>query len=101
MHTKIQLDRDGASKDTGATVERCARARARIRDMPARQPRLSGPRARYRGKLRDRPIVITLTPEGHAALAAGVRRRRLSRSDYIEELLRRAESSVRVTPADA
>jgi hypothetical protein len=53
--------------------------------------RLSGPRSRYRGKIR-RPVVLTFTPEGHAALMDGMLRTGLSRSDYIEYLLRRAGS---------
>lgn len=53
--------------------------------------RLSGPRARYRGKVRT-PVVVTFTPEGHAALAEGTRRTGLSRADYLELLLRRARS---------
>lgn len=52
--------------------------------------KLVGPRAKYRGKVR-RPLVLTLTPEGHAALAVGRRRAGgLSRADYIESLLRGA-----------
>lgn len=63
--------------------------------------RLTGRRARYRGKLRERPIVITLTPEGHAALVAGTSRTGLSRADYLELLVRRAEAQARRTPAVA
>lgn len=58
--------------------------------------KLTGRSARYRGKLNDRPIVVSLTPEGHAALADGVSRTGLSRSDYIETLLRRARRRSRV-----
>lgn len=55
--------------------------------------RLGGRPSHYRGKLADRPIVISLTPEGHAALAHGVRVSGLSRADYIERLLRRKKKS--------
>lgn len=62
--------------------------------------RLTGPPARYRGKVR-RPIVVTFTPEGHAALAEGVRRTGLSRADYLELLLRKAAARARPAPAAA
>lgn len=62
--------------------------------------KLSGPRSRYRGKVR-RPIVVTFTPEGHAALAEGTRRTGLSRADYIESLLRRARGPLRLDDAVA
>lgn len=58
--------------------------------------KMSGPKARFRGKLRDRPFAITLTPEGHAALAAGTTRTGLSRADYIETLLRDADRKFRL-----
>jgi hypothetical protein len=61
--------------------------------------KLSGPRSRYRGKVR-RPIVLTFTPEGHSALAEGTRRTGLSRADYVEFLLRRAASRVRTDTDD-
>jgi hypothetical protein len=56
--------------------------------------RMTGPKARYRGKLRERPIALTLTAEGHAALTAGTAATGLSRSDYIESLLRRARTDL-------
>jgi hypothetical protein len=51
---------------------------------------MRGPRSRYRGKLRARPLSILLTPEGHAALVQGCDRTGLSRSDFIEQLVRRS-----------
>ncbi len=36
---------------------------------------------------------ITFTPEGHAALARGMTRTGLSRADYLEFLVRRADRS--------
>lgn len=65
-----------------------ARSPARLLGMD-RAPKLPGRPSRFRGKVRGRPVVITLTPEGHAALAAGRDRTRLTAADYIESLLRR------------
>jgi DNA-binding MarR family transcriptional regulator len=52
-----------------------------IRQMP-------GPKARYRGKERQRVLTFALTPAGHAALAARLAATGLSRSDYLEGLIR-------------
>jgi hypothetical protein len=61
---------------------------------------MRGPRARFRGKLRARPLSILLTPEGHAALAQGCDRTGLSRSDFIEQLVRASDrTSTRATQA--
>lgn len=56
--------------------------------MPTHQPRLSGPKSLFRGKVRGRRLSLKLTPEGHAALAEGATRTGLSPSDYVELLLR-------------
>ncbi len=62
--------------------------------MTSKAPRaLSGRASQFRGKIRNRPVVITLTPEGHAGLAAGVTRTGLSRPDYIESLIRKDNRS--------
>lgn len=53
-------------------------------------PKLTGRPSRYRGKVRGRPISLSLTPDGHAALAVVVQRTGLSRADAIEQLLRRS-----------
>jgi hypothetical protein len=49
---------------------------------------LTGPRARYRGKDRARVLTFALTPAGNAALAARLAATGLSRSDYLESLIR-------------
>lgn len=49
---------------------------------------LSGPRARFRGKERQRVLTFALTPAGNAALAARLAATGLSRSDYLEGLIR-------------
>jgi hypothetical protein len=48
----------------------------------------SGPDARFRGKERGRVLTFALTPAGHAALAARLAATGLSRSDYLEGLIR-------------
>jgi hypothetical protein len=62
--------------------------------------RITGPRARYRGKVR-KPVVLTFTPEGHSALAEGTQRTGLSKADYIESLLRKAAAGARRREAGA
>lgn len=52
-------------------------------------PKLSGRASLYRGKIRSRPVVLTLTPDGHEGLAAGSEREKLSKPDYIEDLIRK------------
>lgn len=47
-----------------------------------------GPRALYRPKLRERTLTFALTADGHAALAARLAATGLSRSDYLESLIR-------------
>lgn len=59
-----------------------------------RRQKITGPTSHYRGKIRSRPISVVLTPEGHAALAAGYRHARMRRQDYIERVLRRAAASL-------
>jgi hypothetical protein len=54
-----------------------------------RRRRLTGRPSRYRGKVRT-PVVFTMTPEGHAALALGVQKTGLTKPDYLEMLVRRA-----------
>lgn len=49
---------------------------------------LTGPKARYRGKDRARVLTFALTPAGNAALAARLAATGLSRSDYLEGLIR-------------
>lgn len=56
--------------------------------MPRRK--LSGPRSRYRRKVRL-PVSILLTPDGHALLAQQLAVTRLSRSDWVETLIRWAD----------
>lgn len=48
----------------------------------------TGPRAKYRGKDRFRVLTFALTPAGNAALTARLAATGLSRSDYLEELIR-------------
>lgn len=62
---------------------------------------ISGPVSVYRGKLRERPVVITLTPEGHAALAEGMRRTGMSKPDYIESLIRKDNPATTTTTTTA
>ena len=52
--------------------------------------RLTGPKSYFRGKV-ARSVSLMLTPQGHAALASALARTGLSRSDYIELLIRRAD----------
>ena len=59
--------------------------------------RLPGRPAKYRGKL-PKPVKIYLTPEGHAALAEGMRAENLSLSDYVEKKLRRARPQPATAP---
>jgi len=49
---------------------------------------MTGPHARFRGKERQRVLTFALTPAGHAALAARLAATGLSRSDYLEGLIR-------------
>ena len=49
---------------------------------------LTGPKAKYRGKDRHRVLTFMLTPASHAALAARLAATGLSRSDYLEGLIR-------------
>jgi hypothetical protein len=49
---------------------------------------LTGPKARFRGKDRARVLTFTLTPAGNAALTARLAATGLSRSDYLEGLIR-------------
>lgn len=52
--------------------------------------RISGPRAQFRGKVKDRVIPIKLTPEGHAALERCLSKHPTwSRQDLIELLVRK------------
>lgn len=52
--------------------------------------KLTGRPSKFRGKVRTRPVVITLTPVGHECLANGMTNTTLSTADYIELLLRRS-----------
>jgi len=52
------------------------------------ETRRTGPKARYRGKDRERVLTFALTPDGHAALATALAATGLSRSDYLEMLIR-------------
>lgn len=59
-------------------------------------PRLTGRKSRFRGKLHGTHVMsIAFTPTGHEALARGQARTSLSRSDYLELLVRRADRRVR------
>lgn len=49
---------------------------------------LTGPKARFRGKDRARVLTFALTPAGNAALTARLAATGLSRSDYLEGLVR-------------
>lgn len=51
-------------------------------------PKMTGPKARFRGKERQRVLTFALTRAGHAALAARLAATGLSRSDYLEGLIR-------------
>jgi len=55
---------------------------------PRAEPKMTGPHARYRGKDRQRVLTFALTPAGNAALAARLAATGLSRSDYLEGLIR-------------
>ena len=61
---------------------------AKKRTPSARKaPRLlSGPRSKYRNKVRA-PVSILLTPEGHKRLSEELDRTHHSRSDFFETLL--------------
>lgn len=52
--------------------------------------RRSGPPALFRGKDRRRVLTFTMTPDGHDALERLRAARDVSRSDLLEELIRRA-----------
>ena len=58
------------------------------RVRPSAPKKLSGRPSRYRGKVRERPIVMTMTPDGHTALAEGQMVTGDSIPDYIETLVR-------------
>lgn len=55
---------------------------------PTTTHKLTGPRARFRGKVRERVLTFALTPAGTAALDARLAATGLSRSDYLESLIR-------------
>lgn len=55
----------------------------------------TGPKTLYPGKDRGRPVVVSMTPAGHKALERGMRRRRLSRPDYLEQLVREDDAAAR------
>ena len=57
-------------------------------DAPPPMKNLTGPKSRYRGKERARVLTFALTPAGNAALAARLAATGLSRSDYLEGLIR-------------
>ena len=48
---------------------------------------MPGPKAVYRGKLRDKPVTIPLTKLGHQRMREGMKRRKMSRPDYVEQLV--------------
>lgn len=52
------------------------------------EKKMTGPPARFRGKERQRVLTFALTPAGNAALAARLAATGLSRSDYLEGLIR-------------
>jgi hypothetical protein len=56
--------------------------------LPPTTPKMTGPKARFRGKDRQRVLTFALTPAGNAALAARLAATGLSRSDYLEGLIR-------------
>jgi hypothetical protein len=69
---------------------------------------LSGPKSRFRGKLRGpRTMSITFTPDGHAALARVMAAesarsgRPISRSDCLELLVRRSAAARTDLPSEA
>jgi hypothetical protein len=49
---------------------------------------LSGPKAKFRGKLRDRPLTLALTEEGRQSVIECALYNEESRTDYIERLAR-------------
>ena len=53
------------------------------------EKKTSGPHALFRPKERRRVLSFVLTAEGNAALAARLAATGLSRSDYLESLIRR------------
>jgi hypothetical protein len=55
---------------------------------PSPMQKMTGPKARFRGKVRARVLTFALTPAGNAALAARLAATGLSRSDYLEGLIR-------------
>lgn len=65
----------------------------------AKKRALTGPASLFRGKLREKPVSITLTRQHHAKLRAATERLELTRSDVIALLIDLHAESVRV-PAD-
>ena len=70
--------------------------------MPSRSETRPGPRSKYRPKDRQRVLTFALTPAGHTALDVALVATRLSRSDYLEMLIRadvvrRANRAGRIT----
>lgn len=61
---------------------------------PASVTRLSGPRARFRHKVRS-PVSLLLTQQGHDRMQQELTRTGLSRSDYFETLLHEHGHEVR------
>lgn len=58
------------------------------RSTEEQTPALSGPRAKYRGKLRDRPLTLALTEEGRKAVIEAALYNDESRTDYVERIAR-------------
>lgn len=55
---------------------------------PVTTRKMTGPHARFRGKVRGRVLTFTLTPVGFSALSVRLAATGLSRSDYLEGLIR-------------
>ena len=49
---------------------------------------LSGPKSKFRGKLRDRPLTLALTEEGRQAVIECALYKGESRADYVEGFAR-------------
>lgn len=69
----------------------------RTRKRPERK--MSGPKNLFRGKVRQ-PISIALTKFGHRLMTRHVKRTGMSRSDYVESLLRLCGDKVPERPTE-
>lgn len=75
--------------------------------MPQSEPqrRMSGVACRYRGKDRNNPLTVNLTPDARRMLDAALAATGQSRADYVEHLIRKDFASMsrrsKATPVEA